>query len=236
MLSRTGMRCLIVSVALVATGCYNGYPTLPPQLAEGTTVLAPGSVSLNVAGGAGVAAFPDTTGKSTTQFEAGFEARLRTGLGAKSEIGASVFGGAGTSVGNGDPPFALGGKLSYKVAPVPWFAIIADGGAMDFRVSSTAVFSGDLALVFAPYTSPDGKQLYLGAKGAFTIPVLQGATATGESIVVPIGFEIPTSKRVRFVVEAGPIFGFGQQSTSGGSLSTNGYGGYGTVAFTFLLR
>ncbi|HEY1955521.1 MAG TPA: hypothetical protein VGH28_07910 [Polyangiaceae bacterium] len=230
------MRSVIVSLAVLAAGCYNGYPTLPPQLAEGTEILAPGSVDLNVAAGAGEAAYPDTTGKTTSQFAAGFEARLRTGLGAKSELGASLFGGGGTSVANGDPPFAIGGKLSYKIAPVSRFAIIVDGGAMDFRVSSTAVFSGDLALVFAPYMADDGKQLYVGAKGAFTVPVLQGATATGESIVIPIGFELPTSKRVRFIVEAGPIFGFGQQSTPSGSLSTNGYGGYATLAFTFLLR
>ena len=230
------MRSAIVSVAFLAAGCFNGYPTVPPQLAEGTEILAPGSVNLNVAAGAGEAAYPDNTGATATQFAAGFEARLRTGIGAKSEIGASLFGGGGTSVGNGDPPFAIGGKLSYKIAPVKWFAIVADGGAMDFRVSSTAVFSGDLALIFAPWISPDGKQLYIGAKGAFTVPVLQNATALGESIVVPIGFELPTSKRVRFFVEAGPIFGFGQQSSSGGSTSYNGYGGYGVVAFAFQLR
>lgn len=231
------MRIVVATVALAATGCFVGYPTLPPHLGEGTEVMDRGGVSLNVAMGAGEAAYPDNAGATTTQFAAGGEVRLRTGLGAKSEIGASFIAGGGTSVGNGDPPFALGGKLSYKVAPVKWFAIIADGGAMDFRVSSTAVFSGDLAAVFAPYIGPDGKQLYLGLKGAFTVPVLQNATAVGESIVLPIGFEIPTSKRVRFDVEAGPIFGFGQQSTPGSpATSYNGYGGYGVLAFTFVLR
>jgi hypothetical protein len=231
------MRRLLVPFALLASACTVGYPTLPPHLAEGTEVLRPGGVDVNVALGAGAGGLQDPTGAWATQFGAGFEARLRTGLGAKSEIGASLFAGAGTGQGGGDPPFAVGGKLSYKVAPLPWLAIIAGGGAMDFRVSATAVFSGDLAVVVAPYMAPDGKQLYLGLKGAFAIPVLQDATAVGGSVLVPIGFEIPASKRLRFYIEGGPLAGFGQQSQSaGGSTSGVGFGGYGVVAFTYVLR
>jgi hypothetical protein len=228
------MRPFIVALALVATGCY---PTLPPHLGEGTDVLRPGGVNLNVAAGAGDSQVHQPVGATNAnEFMAAFDVRARVGIGANSEIGASVFGGFGTSVGGGDPPFGLGGKLSYKYSPVKWFAVVVDGGAMDFAVASLAVFSGDLALIFAPYTSPDGKQLYIAGKGAFSIPVLSNATAVSEALIVPIGFQLPLSEKVRMYFEAGPLLGFGQQSNAGTTTSTNSYGAYGTLAWTFLLR
>jgi hypothetical protein len=231
------MRYTLVSLASimlgVATGCY---PTLPPHLGEGTEVLGPGRVNLAVAGGAAPFVGKDATGASVNQFAAGIETRVRTGIGANSEIGAAVFGGFGTTVGGGDPPFALGGKLSYKWGPLPWLAFVVDGGAMDFAVASVAVFSGDLAVITAPYTWANGMQFYVGAKGAFSVPVLQNATNVNEAIIVPIGLRIPTSEKVRFFVEGGPIAGFAQQSSAGGSSSTNSFGGYGTLSLTFLLR
>ena len=163
------MRSTLVSFALVATGCY---PTLPPHLGEGTEVLAPGRVNLAIAGGAGSFEGKDAAGSWVNQVGVGLEARVRTGVGANSEVGASFIGGMGTSVGGGDPPFAIGGKLSYKWGPLPWLAIVADAGAMDFAVASVALFSGDLAIITAPYTWANGMQFYAGAKGAFSIPVL----------------------------------------------------------------
>ncbi len=228
------MRPILVALALVATGCY---PTLPPHLAEGTDVLKPGGVSLNVAGGAGDSQVNQPVGATAAnQFLAGAEVRARVGVGANSEVGGGVFLGVGTSVGGGDPPFGIGGKLTYKYAPVKWFAVVADAGAMDFAVASVAVFSGDLALIFAPYTSPDGKQLYIAGKGAFSIPVLSGATNVNEALIVPIGFQLPLSEKVRMYFEAGPLVGFAQQNNAGTTTSTNSFGGYGTLAWTFLLR
>jgi hypothetical protein len=81
-----------------------------------------------------------------------------------------------------------------------------------------------------------GMQFYVAAKGAFSVPVLTNASNVNEAIIVPIGLQIPTSQRVRFYVEAGPIAGFAQQTNGGSSSSTNSFGGYGTVALTFLLR
>jgi hypothetical protein len=224
---------MLVSLAIVATGCF---PTLPPHVTEGTDVLGPGHVNLNVAGGAGSFVAKDATGAYANQFAAGLEARVRAGVGAHSEVGASFIAGMGTSIGNGDPPFALGGKLSYKWGPLPWLAIVVDAGAMDYAVAAVALFSGDLAVIAAPYTWANGMQFYVAAKGAFSVPVLANATNVNEAIIVPIGLQIPTSQRVRFYVEAGPIAGFAQQSSSGSSSSTNSFGGYGTVALTFLLR
>jgi hypothetical protein len=230
----------LVPVAIVMS-CAACFSTLPPHLGEGTDVLAPGRVSLNVAGGAGSFEVKDQTGAYDNVSVGGFEVRLRSGIGAKSELGISLFGGIGTPNGGGDPPFALGGKLSYKLAPLPWLAFVVDAGAMDHSVAAIAVFSGDLAVIVAPYTAPDGKQLYVALKGAFSIPVLQNQNANNvnEAIIVPVGFELPTSKRVRFLVEGGPIVSFAQQTqttTGGATSSTNSFGGYAMVAFTFLLR
>ncbi len=228
------MRSIVVSLALVATACY---PTLPPHLAEGTDVLPAGGINLNVAGGAGDSQVKEpVTGNNANEFLAGFDVRLRTGIGAHSEIGASVFGGVGTAVAGGDPPFGLGGKLSYKFGPTKWFAVVVDAGAMDFAVASVAVFGGDLALIFAPYTSANGTQLYVAGKGAFSIPVLQNATNVNEAIIVPVGLQLPLSDKVRMYFEAGPLIGFAQETAGGTTTSTNSFGGYGTVAATFLLR
>jgi hypothetical protein len=231
------MRYTLVSLAAISLGVATGcFPTLPPHLGEGTEILGPGRVNLAIAGGAGSFEAKDATGAYANQFAAGIEARVRTGVGVNSEVGASFIGGMGTSVGGGDPPFALGGKLSYKWGPFPWLAFVADAGAMDYAVASVALFSGDLAVITAPYTWANGIQFYAGAKGAFSVPVLQNATNVNEAIIIPIGFRIPASERVRFFVEGGPIAGFAQQSSSGGSSSTNSFGGYGTLSLTFLLR
>lgn len=208
-------------------------PTLPPHLGEGTEVLAPGHVNLNIAGGA-VGGERVAGGPNDNQFGAGAEVRSRVGLPGKQELGVSFFGGAGTSIGNGDPPFGLGGKLSYKIAPTPWLAFVASGGALYYRVSATAAFGGDLAVIVAPYTAPNGNQLYLALKGAFSIPVLQGATGANEAIIVPIGFSLHTSERVRFFIEGGPIAGFSQLSTS--ATNPTVLGGYSILAVTFILR
>ena len=220
----------VAALGLTSSACYS---TMPPHLAEGTEVLRPGQVNLNVAGGAGYGERV-AGGSNDAQFGAGFEVRSRVGLGAKQEFGVSVMGGMGTSVGGGDPPFALGGKLSYKVAPLPWLAFVASGGAMDYAVSATAVIGGDLAVIVAPYTAANGNQLYIAAKGSFIVPVLKNATGIDEAIIVPIGLSFRASERVRFYVEAGPIAGFYQQSNT--TTSITAVGGYSVVALTFLLR
>lgn len=227
------MKLALIVIALAASGCY---ATLPPQLAEGTDVRPAGGVDFTLSGGAATFEGRDLSGTWNNELGAGGEARVRVGVGARQEVGASLFLGAGTSVGNGDPPFAAGGKLSYKVAPVRWLAVVAGGGAMDYAVSATAVFSGDLAVIAAPYTSAGGTQLYVGAKGAFGIPVLSNATTANETLVLPIGVQIPTSRRLRLYFEGGPIWGFAQRSQGGGTASTWSVGPYGIVAFTYQLR
>lgn len=220
-------------------GCY---PTLPPVLAEGTQVLRPGGVSITAAGGAagfGANVTQCCGATSATVAGAGLEARLRAGLGGKQEIGASVFLGIGTPYGNGDPPFAAGGAISYKVAPVPWLALVAEGGALDHAAASVAIVSGSFAVIAAPYTSPSGMQLYTAVKGAIAVPFLSGARNLVESVTAPVGLSVPTSQHVRFLLEAGPVFGFAQQVDDAApdtTLGATSIGGYGAVAFAFVLR
>ena len=225
--------------SIFLAGCY---PTLPPVLGEGTEVLRPGGVSLTAAG-AGAAFGANVTqccaAASATEVGGGLEARLRAGIGAKQEIGASVFLGIGNPYGNGDPPFAAGGAISYKVAPLQWLAVVADAGALDFAAASVGIVSGDLAVIAAPYTAANGTQLYTAVKGAIAVPFLSGSRDLIESVTVPIGLSVPTSKRVRFLVEAGPIFGFAQQvddSAPDMPLDATSIGAYAAVAFTFVLR
>ena len=162
-------------------------------------------MSINVAGGAGSFETKDNTGAYDNTFAFGAEGRVRLGVGANSEIGLGVFGGGGTPVGNGDPPFAIGGKLTYKLAPFPWLAFVVDAGAMNFRVAAIADFSGDLAVIVAPWHRPDGRQLYVALKGTFAVPVLEGSSNVNEALIVPIGLDasprasayVSSSKRVR---------------------------------------
>jgi len=224
---------------LLLLGCY---PTLPPHLAEGTEVLRPGGVSLNFAGGgAGFAAnvSPSAGTTSTTEVAGGLESRVRVGIGAKQEIGASLFVGYGSSYGGAGAPFALGGKLSYKIAPLPWLAFVADAGALSEGSAFVAILGGDLAVIVAPYTFANGSQWYVAARGSFAVPVLSGARAVNESVELPIGLALHTSKRVRLFVEGGPVLGFAQEVTDAApnfSQGVTSIGAYGVIGVTFILR
>src|SRR5207249_9336739 len=84
----------VIAIAPLVVGCY---PTLPPHLAEGTEVLAPGRVSVNIAGGATSVEANCCAAGTANEFAAGFEARLRTGLRYNQEIGVSAMFGMGTN-------------------------------------------------------------------------------------------------------------------------------------------
>jgi hypothetical protein len=232
-------RVHIFSSVILLAGCY---PTLPPQLAEGTEVLRPGGVSLNFAGGGAAFAtnVSPSMGTSTTTIAAGgLESRVRVGVGGNQEVGASLFLGVGSAYGGGAPPFALGGKLSYKIAPVPWLALVVDAGALGEGSATVAILAGDLAVIVAPYTARNGSQLYVAARGSFGVPFLAGARDVNESFEVPIGFALHTSKRVRFFIEGGPVLGFAQQVVDAApnvSQDVTSAGAYGVIGVTFVLR
>ena len=131
------MRTMTITLGLGLNACY---ATVQPHLAESTEVLAPHAASVTVAGGVGVLG-DNCCRNVAAQYVGGLEARVRVGVGAHQEVGVSLLAGAGSPVGNGDPPFAGGGTLSYKIAPVRWLAFIASAGAVDMSSASVVVFS-----------------------------------------------------------------------------------------------
>jgi hypothetical protein len=239
-LCRTGRRRDLIegfvasaALAFALSACY---PTLPPVFAEGTEVLPAGKVGLTLlgAGAGGATAQPNNLATLTTA-GGGLEARVRIGLGLKQEIGVTGSAMVGTSNG-GDPPFAAGASLAYKVAPVQWLALIANAGVLDTNAASVVVFGGDLGAVVAPYTAKDGSQLYTGLRGSFSIPVLtnQNAHAVNEALTVPIGYKFELGEHNRLFLEGGLLLGFTQlthELTIPVTDSYTSYGGYGLVGW-----
>lgn len=227
--------CLVLG--LLGSGCY---PTLPPYVGESTEVLRPGQMGIRAMGGGAMFATNCCKDGSSPQGMGGLEARFRVGLPAKQEVGASFFGGIGQMVGGGDPPFVVGGKGTWKMAPVPWLAVIANAGAQSVGVAAVAHIGGDAAVIVAPYRMENGSQLYTGLKFGFAVPVLNNATATTESFTIPIGFSLATSERFRLIFEGGGVLGASQTHTGSGSASgtqgTVSFGGYGLVGFGLNFR
>lgn len=230
-------RTIILLFALTSIGCY---PTLPPFVGESTEVLNPKQMGFRVMGGGAMFDTNCCKDGSSAQGMGGFEARFRVGVGAKQELGASFFGGVGQTVGGGDPPFVVGGKGTWKIAPVPWLAVIANGGAQSVGVAAVATIGGDAAVIVAPYRMENGSQLYTGFKAGLAVPILNNATAVTESFTLPIGFSLATSERVRLFFETGGVVGASQTHTgsgaSGGTQSAASLGGYGLLGFGYNFR
>jgi len=219
-------------LSLFITGCM--YPTLAPHIGEGTTVLKPKQVGVTVTGGGGGGRY--TIGNvNTTSLGGGAEARVRVGLSGNQELGGSVVAGIGSKV-TGEPPVGAGVAVSYKIAPLSWLALVADVGAIDRVISSTAIFGGSLGVIVAPYTASGGTQLYTGAKGSVSIPILQGASGSAFLVAVPIGLDWHATSRFRTFVEGGFLLGHGEVVAGGTTTATDGYGGYGAVGVGYAFR
>lgn len=230
------MKRATVTLLLLSAGCY---PTLPPFVGESTEVLEPKKMGIRVMGGGAMFDTNCCKDGSTAQGMGGLEARFRIGVGAKQEVGATFFGGMGSMIGGGDPPFVVGGKGTWKMAPVPWLAVIANGGAQSVGTAAVATFGGDVAVIAAPYMAANGTQIYTGLKSGIAVPVLNNATATSEAFTLPIGFSLATSERVRLLFETGGVLGLSQTHTGGsggGTQSAASVGGYGLVAFGYNFR
>ncbi len=234
---------LAICISFFGTGCF---ATVPAPIAEGTEVLPPHAVGLTLAGaGGGLGGFCAAgTQSCSTQFGAGGEARLRVGLPGHQEIGVSGIAAFVTSEGDasslsGQPQtnFVGGGEVSYKIAPVPAFAIVLGGGALD--EGGTAVVGGNLSLLVAPYTSQRGTEVYTGVRGSFGIPILNGATGATESLIVPVGFSFKSGSDVRLFLEGGLAVGFTQYRNAGATDTNQDatfVGGYGAVGVLLMVR
>jgi hypothetical protein len=227
-------RLLVMLLASFFVGCY---PALPPHFVESTDVLDARAVGVTVAGG--ISGLAQGCCRSTTsgQVVGGADVRARIGVGAKQEVGASLFAG----LGSGTPvPYALGGEASYKVAPVSWLAIVAGGGAMVLTdPSTTAVLGGDVAAVVAPYTDQNGTQIYTGARSSLAIPILNGAHGATEAVTVPLGAMRGIGQPVRYFVEVGAIIAASQfhdekNAINDGTATT--LGGYAAAGMGFVFR
>jgi hypothetical protein len=236
------MKILVAALVLATTGCL---ATVPAPIAEGTEVLKPHATGLTLAAaGAGFAGMCNAKQTCLSQFGVGGEARVRIGLRGNQEIGASGFaafvvqqGDTSSLAGQAETRFVGGGELSYKIAPVPWFAIVAGAGALD--EGGTPVIGGDLALLVAPYTSGQGTQVYTGARGSFGIPIFSGGTGTAESLVVPVGLSLKSGSDVRVFFEGGLAIGFDQYKSSidpKTSQDATYLGGYGAIGVLLMVR
>lgn len=213
---------------------------MPSQFSESTEVLAPGKIGFTLAGGGSAIAGCCTSNNGSAVGFGGGEARLRVGIGGQQELGVSAFGGVGS---NSPVDGAVGGKIAYKLAPVRWFAIVANAGAYDFigggtSLSHTATFGGDIAGILAATLDSKGDQIYSGARLSFAIPVLTNAQSATGSLTVPVGVMLVTSERVRVFLEGGLVGSVATYSTTDGMYSGNAttLGGYGTLGVQFILR
>jgi hypothetical protein len=225
------MRFLLPALCVLCASCV---PTLPSHFAEGTEILEPKSVGITAAGGL-AAAGGDCCREG--YMGGGGELRMRVGIGARSEIGGSFLG---ASHGKYDPqasiPYLVGGKISYKIAPVRWLALVGGAGAAAY--ASTPMFGGDLAVIVAPYIAANGTQIYTGARGAFAIPKYDSQShGLSESITIPLGVSIHTSDKVRVLLEAGFFGGGGQlwDEAKNTRYDTEAVGAYGVVGAHFTL-
>lgn len=230
------------ALVLLSTGCF---PAMPAPIAEGTEILPPHAAGLTlVAAGGGFGGMCKATQSCESQFGVGGEGRLRLGLPGHQEIGASGFGAFVTSQGDtsslaGQPEstFVAGGDVSYKIAPIPWLAIVAAAGALDR--GGTAAVGGSLALLVAPYTSEKGTELYTGARGSFAIPIFSGGTGAAESLVVPVGLSLKSGRDVRVFFEGGLAVGFDQYHAAidpKTSQDATFVGGYGAIGVLVMVR
>jgi hypothetical protein len=210
-------------------------------LSETAEVLEPGAVSLGLVRGGGGLGLDGAGG--------GGGARVRVGVGAKQEVGVegTVLGlKAGGYDGAPNPQgasVAAAGKLSWKMSPVPWFALIAGAGG-GWGDTGTAL-GGDLAMLFS-----SGRALarvlrpYAGIRGGVSFPVGRDLHSKGgitEELVVPVGLGFDLGPSVRLYVEGGMLNAWSdyveRNGCSAGTASCSAYhvGGYGAIGITFVL-
>lgn len=223
------MRSQIVPCALfaAASGCAALSPPPPFHLTETTEVVRRGAVVVTPAFGGGGMGLAGGVGGG---------ARVRVGVGALQEVGVEA---TGFYVGNGkrqpgDPPWegssgAFGMKLSYKIAPLGWLAVV--GGAGPGYGATGWALGGDLGVIFA---RPRGVvRPYGGVVGTFAVPVgraldLDGGTTGGFSI--PVGLGLVVSPRLRLYFEAGFLAAWANNSPTEENL-----GGYGALGVGIVL-
>jgi hypothetical protein len=231
----------------LAAGC-SPLSAIPPfHLAETTEVLAKKEASITAVGGGG--------GAGLDGWGAGGGLRLRVGVGAHQEVGVEGTamyvdtGARSRTPSPGSAPWignslALGLKLSWKVAPLPWLALIAGAGATD--TATGGALGGDFALVFSPGHALYGWFRPYGAvRGSFAVPVGRGLYEAGGptgGLVVPFGISFEPTRWLRLFVEGGAVavVSHGYDDTSSDDpnrsiVNDTHAGGYGALGVSFIL-
>lgn len=222
--------------ALGGAGCT---PVLPMHFAETAEVIAKKEVSLTVSGGGGSAS-------NVNNCCGGGAARVRVGVGHNMEVGveAEVLGTGNSSAGT----VVLGGKVSYKYAPIPYLAILAGVGAMGSFGVGMGASNGDAGLgadVGAVASTPVLAKLlriYGGARFSFVVPARKDIYAGGgptQGIIVPVGLSLEPSRRWRVYLEGGYLGGWSENNYAingnrFGSINWNG--GYGSLSLAYVWR
>lgn len=139
---------VVAAAALAAlTACAPLTAPAPLHFAERAAPLERGQLRITAAGGGGGSLPFDGSG-------GGGALRVRAGVGARQELGAEV---QALAVGTGkpdknDPPYigkslALAYKLSWKLAPRDWFAIVVGLGGANTVLGSS--LGDDLGVLFS---------------------------------------------------------------------------------------
>jgi hypothetical protein len=195
---------------------------LPFHLAETAAPLDRGAMRVTVAAGGGAGVVFDGSG-------GGGALRLRIGVGARQELG---FEGMLLGIDNGrrqrgdsdyiGPSTAWATKLSWKLAPRDWFAIVLGAGA-SHAVTGTAA-GGDAALLFS--RSRGFVRPYGALRFTFAVPVAASESRSTLGLVAPAGLALALSRSVDLFLEAGGFW------LSAEAHHVGGYTGAG-LAFTF---
>lgn len=159
--------------------------------------------------------------------------RARFGVGARQEVGVEstvLYAGSGEHH-PGDPAWvgssaAFGLKLSWKIAPLPYFAVIAGPG---FTASSVGnAVGGTAGVIFSRSTGL--VRPYAAAIGGFAVPVGRALDMNGGvtgGLGVPIGLALVLRPAIRLYFEAGFLAAWADDSP----VST-GLGGYGALGLS----
>jgi hypothetical protein len=178
------------AIALCAAGCNPVLVPTPLQLGETAPALEEGQASFTAQGGGATAGIAGSGGAVA--------ARVRTGIGDNQEIGAEGFFGYADTGNNPYRGQFGGGKLSYKRAFDPHFAVILGAGFGTATTGST--IGSDIAFVVS---GTGDFRPYIGARGAYARRVTGTGVPDVFAVNVPLGLSYAVTSGMRLFVEGG---------------------------------
>ncbi len=235
----------LVAVALTA-GCT---PIIPMHFGETAEVIAKKEISLTVSGGGGSGSATPVSGGSANNVKdccGGGAGRVRFGIGHNMEVGveAEILGIGDTKGGD----IILGGKVSYKYAPIPFLAILAGVGAVgtlgvnNNNKNGDAGLGADIGVVASTPVLAKILRIYGGARFSFVVPVRGDIYAGGgptQAIVIPVGISLEPNPRWRVYAEGGYLGGWSENNyaVNGNAFgSINWNGGYAALNVAYIWR